>query len=173
MNPLFLPKLQDFLSGVLFCVVGAVTIAAASQHPLGTAMRMGAGYFPLFLGVLLVVFGVTVATRTMLKHLRQGQNIGDFSPARLLRTLRRIVDREAVRKIVLPAALVGVGVLAFAGLLGSVGLLGAILALVVISGAAHHEASWRELLPLGAGLAVFGVGVFVWGLGLPLPVLPT
>jgi len=167
------PRFQDFFSGALFFCVGAVTIAGASQHPFGTAMRMGAGTFPLFLGALLMIFGLTVLARTVLEHRRQGHRISDFSPVGLGRVFRRLVSRHIFKEIVLPAALIGCGVLAFAKLLPATGLASAIVVLVIISGAAHHEARWRELFPLGAALAAFGVGVFIWGLGLPLLALPT
>ncbi|MDR2030873.1 MAG: tripartite tricarboxylate transporter TctB family protein [Azoarcus sp.] len=162
-------ELQDFCAGALFCGVGTATIAGASHHPFGTAMRMGAGYFPLLLGVLLCVAGLIVLARAALAHRRRRRDGG----GRLSRPAsRRIAARRMVRQAAPPAAWIGIGVLAFAGLLGSIGLAGAILALVALSGAAHHEADWRELLPLGLGMAVFGTSVFVWGLGLPLPVLP-
>jgi hypothetical protein len=86
--------------------------------------------------------------------------------------MSRWVFSHMTRRALRSAALVGAGVLAFAGLLGSLGLAGATLLLVTVSGAAHHEARLKELLPLGLALAAFGAGVFVWGLGLPLPLFP-
>jgi hypothetical protein len=168
--------LRDFFAGGLFCCAGVATLAGASQHPLGTPMRMGAGYFPLLLGVLLFIIGLIVLARVLLSHHRLRRNGGSsffalLSPTEFLASRRGV--GQVARQVLLPAALIGVGVLAFAGLLHSIGLAGAIVALVTISGAAHHEADWRELLPLGVGLAVFGAGVFVWGLGLSLSVLPT
>ena len=44
--------------------------------------------------------------------------------------------------------------------------------LVVASAAGGHEFRWREVLPLAAALAVFSLGVFVYGLGLPFPLWP-
>ncbi|GHU10939.1 hypothetical protein AGMMS50225_15400 [Betaproteobacteria bacterium] len=167
--------LRDFFAGGLFCCAGVATLAGASQHPLGTSMRMGAGYFPLLLGALLFIVGAIVLARVLLSHRRLRRN-GESSvfvrPGASGHFGSRRAAGQLARQVLLPAALVGVGVLAFAGLLHSIGLVGAIVVLVTISGAAHHEADWRELLPLGAGLAVFGAGVFVWGLGLSLPVLP-
>jgi hypothetical protein len=143
---------QDFIAGGLFCLTGLAVAAGSRQYPLGTAMRMGAGYFPLVLGGLLALLGVFVLLRSIMGHRRNFRDIGQL----MLR----------------PVALIGAGVLTFAVLLGSVGLAGSTVLLVAVSGAAHHESRWRELLPLGMGLAIFGVGVFVWGLGMPLPVLP-
>jgi hypothetical protein len=142
----------------------------AMRHPLGNAMRMGTGSFPLLLGVLLFALGAIVSTRAALKSLRQGHVPRDFLPRFLMR--KRLFQRNTLKNTLLPAVLVGLGIAAFAGLLGSLGLALAIPVLVIVSGAAHHEARFAELLALGVGLSAFGAGVFVWGLGLPLPLLP-
>jgi hypothetical protein len=141
---------QDFAAGGLFCVAGFAVIIGARAYPLGSAMRMGAGYFPLLLGVLLAILGGAVILRALLS--RQ----------------RRAIEPLRFR----PALLVGAGVLAFACLLGSIGLAAATFVLIGLSGLAHQESRLRELLPLGLVMAFFGAGVFVWGLGLPLPLLP-
>ena len=103
-------------------------------------MRMGAGYFPLLLGGFLATLGGIILLRAFLSRQR--------------RRIERLMFK--------PVLLVGAGVLAFAGLLGSIGLAAATLALIGLSGSAHHESRMRELLPLGFVMALFGAGVFVW-----------
>ena len=49
---------RDFWSGVLFTLFGVGTLAIGSKYTLGTAARMGPGYFPRILGILLIVLGV-------------------------------------------------------------------------------------------------------------------
>jgi hypothetical protein len=160
-------KYQDFVAGSLFCLTGLATLAGSSSYPMGTTMRMGAGYFPQLLGGLLAALGAAVLTRALWQLIRAGKS--EHPPLlAMLKTSLRALSFPVLR----PVALVGVGVLAFAALLGSIGLAGATLLLVTISGAAHHESRLIELLVLGVGLSVFGIGVFVWGLGLPLPILP-
>jgi hypothetical protein len=141
----------DFVSGLFFLLVGLLVSAASWRfYPLGNAMRMGAGYFPLLLGGLLASLGGVVVLRTILSR-----------------------QRYAIEQLkIKPAFLIGAGVLAFAGLLSSIGLAAASFVLIALSGLAHHESRMRELLPLGLAMALFGAGVFVWGLGLPLPLLP-
>ena len=51
-------------------------------------------------------------------------------------------------------------------------LYAATVLLVIASAAGGHEFRWREVLALAAGLAVFAVAVFVYGLGLPFPLWP-
>ena len=60
--------IKDILSGLIFVGFGAAFGYAATGYPIGTAFRMGPGYFPLvlagalgLLGVAIVVKGVTAA----------------------------------------------------------------------------------------------------------------
>ena len=52
---------KDFLSGLMFLVVGGIFAWGATSYSIGTGARMGPGYFPLLLGVLLAVLGAIVA----------------------------------------------------------------------------------------------------------------
>ena len=56
---------RDFWSGVLFTLLGVGALAIGSQYTLGTAARMGPGYFPRILGILLIVLGVAIALRAL------------------------------------------------------------------------------------------------------------
>ena len=44
---------QDFWSGLLFVGFGAVALVIGRDYAMGTAMRMGPGYFPMILAGLL------------------------------------------------------------------------------------------------------------------------
>ena len=143
-------KHRDAVTGILFSLIGLASAVGAHQYPLGSAMRMGAGYFPLMLGVFLAILGGAVLVRAFLSR------------------RRHVIDRLTLK----PVLLIGVGVITFAALLGNIGLAAASFLLIALAGLAHHESRMRELLPLGLFMALFGAGVFVWGLGLPLPLLP-
>ncbi len=56
---------KDFVAGVLFVAVGIAAIVIAANYPLGTAARMGPGYFPRILGILLIVLGSSLAFRAL------------------------------------------------------------------------------------------------------------
>lgn len=143
---------RDSLSGLFFIAFGAAGIYLSTAYPLGTAMRMGAGYFPLLLGIVLSLIGICVlACSVRLEHEAESEHEG-----------------LAWR----PAAFIVAGVVAFGLLAPNLGLLLAIVVLTVLSGFACREVQVRELLGLSAALSVFGVAVFSYGLGLPLPVLP-
>ena len=56
---------KDFFAGVLFIAFGIAAIVIAANYPLGTAARMGPGYFPRILGILLIVLGSSLAFRAL------------------------------------------------------------------------------------------------------------
>src|ERR1700750_1621973 len=56
---------KDFWSGVMFCSFAAVAIFAARGYSLGSAGRMGPGYFPLLLAGLLAALGAALIARSV------------------------------------------------------------------------------------------------------------
>ena len=54
---------KDFWAGALFVAIGVGTIILGSRYTLGSAARMGPGYFPRILGILLIVLGAVLARR--------------------------------------------------------------------------------------------------------------
>ena len=51
---------QDFWSGILFLALGALAIYLAREYEMGSALQMGPGYFPTWLGGILMGFGVVI-----------------------------------------------------------------------------------------------------------------
>ena len=143
-----LPDSKDFWSGLMLIAIGAVAVFMARDYPFGTALRMGAGFFPVVLGVILVLFGLYFAAR----GLRSAEKIvGNWSPRAL---------------IVLPLAFVIFGIL-----MEHAGFVPAMLALIVGSAAAGTEFRIREVLALSVLLTVMCVALFIWALGLPYPLI--
>src|SRR6266849_3916148 len=58
-----LPDSKDFWSGVMLIAIGAVAVFIARDYPFGTALRMGAGFFPVVQGIVLMLFGLYFAVR--------------------------------------------------------------------------------------------------------------
>ncbi len=58
-------SVTDFLAGLMFFGFGAAAIFIGRDYPLGTAMRMGPGYFPAILGALLVLLGLAILVRAV------------------------------------------------------------------------------------------------------------
>lgn len=139
---------RDFWTGVIYVAVGASAVIIARDYGLGTAFRMGPGYFPTVLGGLLVVIGLVSLARSMARA-------GDPLPPMRIKGLLAVT-----------AATVG-----FGALVRGAGLVVALPLLVVVSAAASARFRWGPALALAAGLTVFCTVVFLKGLGVPLPVL--
>jgi putative tricarboxylic transport membrane protein len=141
-----LPDSKDFWSGIMLIAIGASALVIGRDYPFGTALRMGAGFFPLVLGAALVLFGV-------------------FFTFRGLRSNDRIEGNWSLRAlVVLPLAFVVFGLL-----MQHAGFVPALFALIVGSAAAGTEFRLVEVLLLAAFLTAVCVAVFIWALGLPYP----
>lgn len=140
---------KDFYAGVLFIAVGIFTIAVAANYPMGTAARMGPGYFPRALGSLLIILGA-------------------FSLLRGLRTPGESVPRWFFRPIVVALG----SVVIFGLIVQYVGMALSTIFLVVASSAASPEFRVKESLIAGVLMAIACVLVFIYGLGITLPVWP-
>ena len=139
---------QDFWAGLMFFVIGAVAVLVARDYPFGRLLRMGSGFFPTLLGVILMLFGIYI----MVKGLRRHEKIqGNWS-------VRAV--------IVLPLITVLFGVL-----MDRAGFIPALAVLALGSAAAGNEFKWNEVLLLTAFMTVLSVAVFILGLGLPYPLI--
>jgi hypothetical protein len=141
---------QDFWAGVLFVVVGAIAIVLSSRYPLGTAARMGPGYFPRLLGILMIALGIMIALRGIRLN----------GPAIAQWKLR-------------PTVVVLASVVLFGAIVDWMGLVVSTIALIFVASAASTEFRPKEALVSGALLAALSVGVFLIGLKLQLPIWPT
>jgi hypothetical protein len=139
---------RDFWAGLMFFVFGAVAIFVARDYPLGRLLRMGSGYFPILLGGILILFGIYI----MVKGLRRNEKIqGNWS-------IRAV--------IVLPVIIV-----LFGALMERAGFIPALAVLTLGSAAAGKDFKWGEVLLLTAVMTMLSLAVFVWGLGLPYPLI--
>jgi integral membrane sensor domain MASE1 len=140
---------RDFHAGALFVAIGIATILLGSRYMLGTAARMGPGYFPRILGILLIVLGALLAFRAT-------RVPGAGIPAFRWR----------------PTLIVLGSVVLFGAIVRPVGVALSTVILIVTASAASHEFRPREALVAGVLLAALAVGVFVVGLQLQLPIWP-
>jgi len=141
---------KDFWSGLLFILIGIAAIVVGSRYNLGTAARMGPGYFPRILGGLLIVLGLILAVRAFWLP-------GEPFPRWKLR----------------PTLVVLGSVVLFGAIVQTLGVAISTVVLVVTASAASHEFRPREALIAGVCLAALAVGVFVIGLKLQLPIWPS
>lgn len=137
---------RGFWSGLMLAGAGAGALFIAKDYRLGSALRMGPGYFPSVLGGILVLLGILVL-------------------ARGLKSPEPTEGRWSLRALILlPLSLV-----LFGWLIEHAGFVPALLVLVVGSSAAGDEFKVVEALMLAAVITVGAVVVFLWGLGLPFP----
>jgi hypothetical protein len=142
---------RDFWAGAMFLAVGVLFASIAFTYKLGTAARMGPGYFPFYLGLLLAVLGIAICLSAM-----KLKNAG-----------------PAVEKFHwLPLGTVLFSIVLFGVLLKLTGVLAAGVGLVIGSSLGSGEFKWKEVLLLAIGLTVFCAAVFVGGLKLPIPMCP-
>ncbi len=145
----FIRHPKDFFAGVLFIAFGLGAIIVGSNYTLGTAARMGPGYFPRILGGLLVLLGLALALRALRFN-------GPPLPGWKWR----------------PVLVVLTSVAAFGLIVNHAGVVLSTILLIVASSAASHEFRLRESIVAGCILAALAVGVFVIGLKLQLPIWP-
>ena len=65
---------KDFFSGLMFMGVGVAFAWGASSYTIGNGARMGPGYFPLALGVLLAILGRYDRFWLQVKSILTGEN---------------------------------------------------------------------------------------------------
>ncbi len=139
---------RDFFAGLLYILLGAVGMWIARDYPFGTALRMGPGYFPTVLGGMMIAFGVAV----LLMGVKNNEKIkGGWS----IRAM-----------IILPLSAVIFGIL-----MEEVGFIPALVALIPCAAASGREFRWVEIILLTIGLTILSLAVFIWGLGLPYPLI--
>ena len=70
---------KDFFSGLMFMVVGGGFAWGATTYNVGTGARMGPGYFPLVLGVVLAILGAAITFKAMVVETETGDKIGAWA----------------------------------------------------------------------------------------------
>ena len=139
---------KDFWAGLMFFLIGLGALFAARDYPFGSTLRMGPGYFPIALSGILMFFGLIV----LLKGLRKSVKIQGHWSIRAL--------------ILVPFSMVIFGIF-----MEFLGFLPALTVLIFVSAASGREFKFMEVLGLTLLLSLASVAIFIWGLGLPYPLL--
>ena len=152
---------KDFYSGLMFMLIGGAFAWGATNYSVGTGARMGPGYFPLLLGVVLAVLGACIMFYSLVEHTEDGEPIGKFA----WRPIVFVLGANVAFGILL-AGLPSLGVPAM-------GLILAIYALVFIASLAGDHFVLKEVLLLATILSVGSYWAFIVRLKLQMPVWPT
>lgn len=140
---------KDLWAGLMYIGTGAISMWIARDYPFGSALRMGPGYFPTVLGGIMIAMGLYVLALGLRKN--HEKIVGNWS----IRAL-----------IILPVATVVFGLL-----MEHAGFIPAMLALIPVSALAGREFKWIEVVPLTIGLLIVCTAGFIYGLGLPYPLI--
>jgi hypothetical protein len=136
---------------MMFVIFGVLFIVWSTDYQFGSTQRMGPGYFPTILGILLVFLGILVA----------------------LPALKADAPETHVEKIGWRGLLVILGaVVLYAILLPRAGFVVSLVVLIIASAMGSKEFTWKAALLSCVVLGVFSYLVFVKGLALQFPVWP-
>lgn len=152
---------KDFFAGLMYLAVGGAFAIGATEYNIGTGARMGPGYFPLILGVILALIGLVIAFKATVSGPSDGDPIGKWAWKQVFFVL--------AANFAFGILLVGVPALGIPGF----GLMVAIIALVLIASIAGYTFNLKEVIVLALVLAAGSYVVFVWALSLQFPVWPT
>ncbi len=152
---------RDFFAGLMFMAVGGAFAWGATNYTVGQAARMGPGYFPLLLGIVLALLGAFILFESLVVDTEDGEKIGSFA----WKPLGFIIGANLAFGVLL-GGLPSIGVPAM-------GLIVAIFALTFIASAAGEEFKFKEVAILSAVLAILSYLAFIKLLKLQFQVWPS
>ena len=140
---------KDLAAGAFFVLAGVgFCMNAAKNLTVGTAVAMGPGYFPIVLGLILGLLGLTIVI---------GAVGNETSP----------IEGISWRGIFL----IGLAPVVFGVSIDALGLVPALFLSTLVAALASRNMGWRNATVLSLGLTLFSVVIFIYGLGLPLQVI--
>jgi hypothetical protein len=152
---------KDFFSGLMFTVVGAAFAYGATSYTIGTGARMGPGYFPLLLGIILALLGAAILFKSLVVETADGEPVGKWA----WKPLFFIIAGNLLFGVLL-GGLPSIG-------LPAMGLIAAIFGTTIVVSMAGDEFNFKETVVLSAILSVMSYGAFIMLLKLQFPVWPT
>lgn len=147
-----LAQRRDYYAGALMMVLGAGAALEGSRYQLGSLTRMGPGFFPTMLGILLAFVGVLIA--------------GTASFAAPAATAEAMPVRPDWRGWL---CIIG-GAACFIVLATYAGLAPATFACVFVAALGDRSNSWKQALALAIGITIFGTVLFSFLLHIQIPV---
>ncbi len=151
---------KDFFSGLMFMGAGVAFAWGASAYSVGKGARMGPGYFPLVLGILLALLGSVITFKALVVETVDGDKIGAIA----WKPLFFIITAN----LVFGAALGGLPIIG----LPPLGLVVAIYLLTFIASPAGDAFNVKEAFVLATVLAITSYLAFIVLLKLQFPVWP-
>ena len=148
---------KNVLAGLMFILIATLGLWLSRNYPIGTALRMSTGYVPRLLCWLLMGLGAIVLV----------QGLREPDPAEPRRS-----DAPGALAWLRPLLVVTAALIVFGLSLERLGLVLAILLLVMVASFATRELKPWETFAAASALVVLSAAIFIFGLGLPIPVWP-
>ena len=152
---------KDFFSGVMFSAMGTAFAWGATTYNVGQGARMGPGYFPLMLGILLAILGAVVIFYSLVVETEDGDPIGKWA----WKPLGYIIGANLLFGVLL-GGLPSIKVPAM-------GLIAAIYLLTIVASLAGERFKLRDVLILATILAIGSYLAFIILLKLQIQVWPS
>lgn len=152
---------KDFWSGLVFMAAGIAFAWGATNYTIGEGARMGPGYFPLVLGILLTLIGLFIAFESLVVETEDGEPVGGWA----WKPLFFIIGANLLFGICL-GGLPKIGIPAL-------GLIVGIYGLTFVASLAGNEFKVKEVAILATVLAVGSYLAFIVLLKLQFPVWPS
>jgi len=140
---------QNLAGGLALIALALFAFWQTGDLEVGTAVRMGPGYFPRLIAILIAAVGVVLCAQSAFAR---GERLEPWSLKRL--------------------GLVLAAILVFAATIRTFGLVITGFLLVAVSAFAAPDLRWREAAIFAVAVVVFAVLLFPTALGLPIPVWP-
>lgn len=149
-NPLTIAVNKDMVAGAIFVAFAIGFGVVSTAYPMGSAAQMGPGYYPLLLSGVLGLLGLVIGLAGWRKPAQQ-----------------MVVVRPPALISVLAAPLL------FAVTLRPLGFVPAVILTSLLATMAAPRMSWLARILTAIGLALGCTAIFIWALGIPLPLLGT
>jgi putative tricarboxylic transport membrane protein len=143
---------KNVLAGLMFMAIAVLGLWISRNYPIGTALRMSTGYVPRLLCWVLLLLGGVI----LISGIRSAEGEGEREPGMRIGPL-----------ILIPAALV-----AFALSIERLGIVVAGALLIGLGSLASRDVRPVEIVLAAIALIFATWAIFVWGLGLTIPVWP-
>jgi hypothetical protein len=151
---------KDFFAGLMFCIIGAAFAIGAYSYSMGEGARMGPGYFPRLLGVLLAILGSVILFKSLTVATADGDKIGSIA----WKPLVCIIGAN----LLFGVCIGGLPVIKFPAL----GMMVGIYVLTFVASIAAEQYKPVEVFILATVLAIISYLAFIVLLKLQFPVWP-
>jgi len=137
---------EDFWAGLMFIGFGVLAIFVSRDYPMGSAMRMGPGYFPTSIGMIMVALGSIITAMSF-----------------------RVVGGKVTRFHFRPMIVLSVAFAIFAWGIDHIGFIPSLFIVIFLAAFAGQEFKWKEVVVLCAVMTLGCWALFIKGLELPFP----